>query len=195
MEQNNIFSERVRRLATAAGVASALALLPFTIFFLFFPALLLVGGMIQRRYPNTGRWLVWAGAANLSLIVASYDVVIFRERSPVAMVVIFLVATVLLVWCCAELVVDGIKKMGADPSLPPAETRPVSLSEWILAVILNLLIAWEAVGLVRLTGLNRHSDILYTVGMPLVQAVIVVVFDISLIRRVVKVQRARRANL
>jgi hypothetical protein len=44
MEQTDIFSERIRRLAIATGIVSALALFP--IFFLLYPALLIVGGMI-----------------------------------------------------------------------------------------------------------------------------------------------------
>jgi hypothetical protein len=197
MERTDIFSERIRRLAIATGVASALALFP--IFSLLYPALLIVGGMIQPRYPSAGKWFVWAGAANLAVVVISYDLMMSlhpwrQPKSPAYMVLTFWATTVLLIWCFAELIVDGLRRMSARRSMPPAEPRPVSLGVWILAVVLNLLIVWEATGWVLAPSLHRHPDDFYTLAMALVQAVIVVAFDFSLMRRVVKLRRAQRAG-
>jgi hypothetical protein len=197
MEKTDIFSRRIRRLAIATGVASALALFP--ILSLLYPALLIVGGMIQPRYPITGKWFVWAGAANLAVVVISYDLMMSphpwrQPKSPAYMVLTFWAATVLLVWCSAELIVDGLRRMWAHRSVPPAEPRPVSWGVWVLAVVLNLLVAWEAVGWVLAPSLHRPPVNFYTLGMPLVQAVIVVAFDISLMRGVVKLRRTRRAG-
>ncbi|MGB8730990.1 MAG: hypothetical protein WCC99_07070 [Candidatus Sulfotelmatobacter sp.] len=99
MEQTDIFSDRIRRLAIATGIASALALFP--ILFLLYPALLIVGGMIHPRYPTTGKWFVWMGAASLWPVVIVYDVMMFqdlwgRTKSPEYMVLAFPVTTVLL---------------------------------------------------------------------------------------------------
>jgi hypothetical protein len=55
MEQIDTFSARVRWLAIATGFASALALFP--ILALLYPALLIVGGIIQPRSPSAGRGL------------------------------------------------------------------------------------------------------------------------------------------
>ena len=49
MGQIDIFPERLRWVAIATGAASALALFP--ILFLLYPALLIVGGIIQPSFP------------------------------------------------------------------------------------------------------------------------------------------------
>lgn len=194
MEQTDTFSERIRRLAIATGVAAALALLPILAF--LYPALLIAGGIIQPRFPTAGKWFVWAGAANLAVVVISYDLMMSphpwrQPKSPAYMVLTFWATTVLLVWCSAELIVDGLKRIRAWRSMPPAEPQPVSLGIWILAVVLNLIICKEAAGWLLAPSWHRPPVDVYTLGMPLVQAVIVVAFDISLMRRVVKLRRAR----
>jgi hypothetical protein len=50
MEQTDILSQRIRRLAIATGITSALALFP--IFFLLYPTFLIVGGIIQPSLPK-----------------------------------------------------------------------------------------------------------------------------------------------
>ncbi|MGA7567083.1 MAG: hypothetical protein WBW53_13600 [Terriglobales bacterium] len=197
MQQTDIFSKRIRRLAVGTGIASALALFP--IFFLLYPALLIVGGMIQPRYPTLGKWFVWVGAANLWVVVIMYDAMMSphpwrQPKSPVYMVVTFWAATVLLIWCSVEFVVDGLKRMRARRSLPPVEPRPVSLGVWILAGVLSLFVGRNAAGWVLEPSWRQHSDIFYLLGVTVVQAVLVVSFDISLLRRVVKLMRAPRAQ-
>jgi hypothetical protein len=197
MEQTDIFSERIRRLAIAAGIVSALALFP--IFFLLYPALLIVGGMIQPRYPTIGKWFVWAGAANLWVVVVVYDAMISphpwrQPKSPIYMVVTFWATTVLLIWCSVELVVDGLKRMRARRSMAPVEVRPVSLGLWIFAVVLNLLLGWVAAGWALAPSQYRHTGDFYPFAVTLLQSLPVVAFDISLIRRVVKLRRASRAD-
>ena len=191
MERTDIFSERIRRLAITTGIASSLALFP--ILFLLYPALLIVGGMIQPRYPTMGKWFVWAGAANLWIVVIEYDAMMSlhpwrQPESPVNMVVPFWATTVLLIWCSGELVVDGIRRMRARGSLIPAEPRPVSLVVWIIAGVLSVFVGRQAAGWVLHPSWYRHSDIFYLLWSTVVQAVLVVAFDISLIRRVVETE-------
>jgi hypothetical protein len=197
MEQTDIFSERVRRLAIATGIASALALFP--IFFLLYPALLIVGGMIQPRYPTMGKWFVWAGTANLWVVVVMYDAMMSphpwrQPKSPLYMVATFWATTVLLLWFSVELVVDGLERMRARRSMPLVEQRPVSLGVWILAAVLSLFVGRNAAGWVLEPSWRQHSDIFYLLGITVVQAVLVVAFDISLIRRVIKLRRASHAE-
>jgi hypothetical protein len=197
MEQTYIFSDRIRWLVIATGVASALAFLP--IFAFLYPALLIVGGLIQPRYPNAGKWFVWAAAASLGVVVAHYDAMILphpwhQPKYSLYMVLTFSATTVLLVWCSAELVVDGLRNMWARHSMPPAEARPVSQGVWILAVVLNLLVVWEVTGWMLAPNPHRPPVNFYTLGMPLVHTVIVMAFDISLMRRVVELRRTRSAN-
>lgn len=193
MEQIDVFSGRIRGLAIATGVASALALLP--ILDLLYPALLIAGGVSQPRFPNTGRWLVWGGAAELWVILITYDVfVIFpHPRSqPLLMTVPFSAATVLLLWCSAELIADGVKRLRARRSSPRALPSPVGWGAWIVAAVLNFLIVWSAYGM---ASWRRHPDTpglpdngFYSFGWLLVTGVIAIAFDVSLITKVLEMR-------
>jgi hypothetical protein len=52
LDSADVFSPRMRWLAIATGIASALALFP--VLDLLCPVLLIVGGIIQPRFPSTG---------------------------------------------------------------------------------------------------------------------------------------------
>jgi len=199
MEQTDILSPRIRWLAIATGVASALALFP--VLFLLYPALLIAGGIIQPRFPTTGKWFVWAGAANLGVVVLMYDVMMFphpwrQTKDPEYMVLPFAATTVLLIWCYGELAADGLRRMRARTSMPPAEPRRVSLGVWIFVVGLNLLLVWGAARWVLAPSWHNHSGdfYFYPFAMSLVQALTIAAFDIYLMRRVVMLRRARRAG-
>jgi hypothetical protein len=194
MEKTNIFSGRIRGVAIATGVASALALFP--ILLLLQPALMIAGGLMQPRFPTTGKWFLWAGAANLWPIVMVYDAMMFphpfcQPKSPEYMVLTLSATTVLLTWCSVELVADAVRRMRARTSMPPAEPRPVSRGVWSFAVVLNLLLGWRIVGWLA-PSLYRYSVIFYVLSGLMNQAgSIVVAFDTFLIWRVVKLRRWR----
>jgi hypothetical protein len=137
MEQADIFSRRIRWLAVAAGLASALALCP--ILFLFYPALLIVGAVIQPRFPRTGMWFVWAGAAEVCVVLIIYDSLLFPHRlsQPDYMTLTFSVSTILIMWCSAELVADGLNQLRIRRSMPHTKPSPVGWGEWIVALVLN----------------------------------------------------------
>jgi hypothetical protein len=83
---------------------------------------------------------VWAGAANLWVVVIVHDAMMFPHpwrlsENPIYMMLPFLATTVLLTWCCVELIADGLKRLRTRRSMPPAEPRPVSRAVWILAVV------------------------------------------------------------
>ncbi len=195
MEQTDIFSSRIRWLAIATGVASALALFP--ILFLLYPALLIAGGLMQARFPTTGKWLVWAGAANLWPVVIVYDVMMFpnpwgQTKDPVIMVVQFAATTLLLTWCSVELVADGLKRIRVLRSTQPTEPHPVSLGVWILAVVLNLLLVQSTLGwALAPSGYRSPGNFYSTLATSLVLDLTIVAFDISLIWRVAEARRLR----
>jgi hypothetical protein len=200
MEETDIFSPRIRWVAIATGIAGALALLP--LFFFLYPALLIVGGLIQPRFPAMGKWFVWVGAASLWADVIVYDEMMFQDlrgqtKSPEYMVLTFSATTVLLLWCSAEFVADGLKRVRARRSLPPAEPRSVSRGLWIFAAVLNLFLGWVgwiAANWVLAPSQYRHTTSFSTLTMALLQALPVVALDISLIRRVVKLRRLRQGS-
>lgn len=196
MEQTDIFSRRIRWLAVAAGLASILALFP--VLFLLYPALLIVGAVVQPRFPSAGRWLVWAGAAELCVALITYDAsVLFPHplSQPPYMTLTFSVSTVLIIWCSVELIADALERMRARRSIPRAEPSPVGWGAWIVAVVVNSVIAWSGYGLInwhRQPHDPRLPDTgFYTSCMLLVTAVIVIAFDISLVRRVIELRHTR----
>lgn len=192
----SLFSTRLRCVAVASGVASALALFP--IWFLLHPALLITGGIIQPRHPSAGRWLVWIGAVNVGMITLIYDAMLFPHpwSHPDYMTVAFSVTTILLLWCCVELVVDGIRRLRARSSMPPPVPRPVSRGVWVLALVLSLLVGLRSVGwfagwvFAPAKSVYFHSVPLYSLGMFLANTGIVVAFDISLTREAARFKRA-----
>lgn len=190
MEQAAIFSPRIRRLAVVTGIASALALFP--IFFLLYPALLIAGGIIQPRYPTAGKWFVWAGAANLWVVVIVYDSMMFPHHwrpseNPESMVLPFAVTTVLLIWCTVELIADAILRLRVRSTTPATAPLPVSRGVWIVLAALNLLIGWEVVGWALAPKVYRSSENLYsTLAMSIGQVATVIALDISLLRKIVK---------
>jgi hypothetical protein len=193
MEQPEIFPKRIRGLAIATGIASGFALFPPLL--LQYPALLIVGGIIQPRFPSTGRWFVWAGSIALGPVLVTYDVMLFPRPfiQPGLVAPIFPAATILLVWCCAELVVDGLARKRARRPPPPAETHPVGWAAWIVAFALSL---WIGRGLYGFISGYHSSDhhvtpsVLVATAMTLPLVVIVVAFDLSLISRTIKSRRA-----
>ena len=202
MEQADILPKRIRWLAIAAGIAAALALFP--ILFLLYPALLIVGGIIQPHSPVAGKWFVWGGAAMLGPVLMLYDVMILKDAfssgpytsTPILMWITFPPATFLFAWSCAELAADGVKRVRSRRSMPPAEPRPVSWGEWIVAFVLN---AWVGCGVGAFLGWFRDDHrldagvrISAATSLPLLA--IVLAFDVSLVRRMVKLRRAREGH-
>ena len=197
MEQSDIFSARIRWRAFATGVASALALFP--ILDLLYPPLLIAGGLMQPRFPTTGKWFVWIGAAELWPVLITYDVYVLLPHpfQPLYMGLTFSASTVLLVWCSAELIVDVINRRRVRRSVPRAEPQPVGWGAWIVAAALNATVGWSVYGLIswhhELNPSAPPDTPLYAFWTPLVTAVIAIAFDVSLIGRVVELQRIRRS--
>jgi hypothetical protein len=193
VKESELFSRRVRWLAIATGVVSALALFP--VWFLLPPMFLIAGGIIQSRFTTAGRWLVWAGAAAVGPITFMYDAMLFPHSGlqPQYMAVAFSASTVLLIWCYAELVIDGVRRIRARRSTSPTAPRPVSPGAWILAVVLSLFVGWNSVRWVLAPAPSGyfHSGLFYPLTTFLVEAGVVVAFDISLIRKAAKLRRAR----
>jgi hypothetical protein len=190
----DVFSARIRWVAIATGVVSALALLPAL--FLLYPALLIAGGLMQPRFQTAGKWFLWAGAANLWVLVIVYDAMMIQDtwgptKASEYMVLTFSVTTVLLIWCSVEFIADALKRTRARRSTPPAEPRPVSLGLWIFAVVLNLLLGWIAAGWVLAPIQYRHTGSFYPFALTLFQVLPVVAFDVSLVTRVFRLRRAR----
>jgi hypothetical protein len=135
-------------------------------------------------------------------IFITYDIYVLFPHpfTPFYMGLTFLISNVLLLWCSAELIADGLNRLRARRSSARAQPAPVGWAAWIIAAVLNFLVVWSVYGIIsfhRLPGDPRVPDTaLHTPWMPLLAtAVIVIAFDISLARRIIGLRYARTREL
>ena len=144
---------------------------------------------------------MWGGAAELWVILITYDAfVIFPHplSQPLLMTLTFSVATVLLIWCSAELSADGLTRLQARRSSTRAQPSEVGWGAWIVAAVLNFLVVWSGYGVI---SWHRHPDTpgipdngFYSFGTLLVTTLIVIAFDISLARTVIALKHAKKQS-
>ncbi len=191
MEQTNVFSSKIRWLAVAVGLSAA-ALCPVAA---FVPALLPLAAALQPSLPDPGRqivkWFIWVWAFGMSPALVVLSFLMLNENFPGThyFVVLRALATLpalLIVWWDIELIIDGTRRIRIWRSSSAQEPRPVSLSLWIFAVVVNLLVGWSLINII--TIYHGVSD-LYMLLMSMVEAAIVVSFDIYLSSRVLKRRR------
>jgi hypothetical protein len=110
---NVIISSRIRWLAVATGGFTAVAgSLGFTWGFAIVPSFLIVGAVVQPRFPRAGRVLMCAGALALSFWALSCCVVILPEsrftNRPDA-IALSLISVLLVAWCDVAIVIEEVK--------------------------------------------------------------------------------------
>jgi len=197
MEQSDVFSRKIRWLAIAVGLSAAALSCFLSPVAAVVPALLLLGAALQPSLPDPGKrivkWFTWAWALGWSPYLVGVSFLLLPENLPhtryfVVLRVLSTVSALLILWWDIELIVDGARRIRIWRSAPFQEPRPVGLGLWILAVALNLWVDW---GLVNIINIYHGAGDLYMLVMSMVEAVIVVAFDIYLTWRVVKLRRAR----
>lgn len=187
-----MFSRRLRWLVVATGLVAAIALFP--IVFLLYPAILVAGGALQPRFPKTGRWFAWIGIAELWVVFITYGLRVFFPHpllQPRYMILAFSFTVPLLIWCSAELVADVLKQRRDLRSVRATVSEPMRTSVWI-ATGISLYAAWDAYTLLAWYFQSRDhmADAeLCAFWMRLVLIVIVIAFDISLVRRALEMKR------
>lgn len=201
MEQHDVFSRKIRWLAIAVGVSAAALFSFLSPVAAFVPALLPLAAALQPRLPDPGKqivkWFTWVWAFGWSqgLVVLSFLMLSNNLPGTHYFVVLRALATLsalLILWWDIELIIDGARRIRVWRSAPVQELRPVGLGLWILAVVLNLWVGW---GLVNIISIYHGPGDLYTLAMSIIDAVIVLAFNVYLTWRVVKLRRARRAHV
>jgi hypothetical protein len=195
MEPHDVFSRRMRWLAIAVGLSAAAPSYFLSPLAALVPAFLPLGAALQPSLPDPGKrivkWFMWAWALGWSpyLVVISFLLLLNRLPQAHYFVVLRVLSTVsalLILWWDIELIVDGARRIRMWRSAAAQEPRPVGLGLWILAVALNFWVGW---GLVNIISIYHGVGDLYMLLMSLVLAAIVVIFDIYLTWRVVKLRR------
>ena len=197
MEQHDVLSTKIRRLAVAVGISAAALSCFLSPLAALAPALLPLGAALQPNLPAHGKrivkWFIWAWALGWSPYLVGIGFMLLLNNLPhahyfVVLKVLSAVSALLILWWDIELIVDGARRIRMWRSAPAQEPRPVSLGLWILAVALNLWIGW---GLVNVISIYHGVGDLYMLLMSLVLTVIVIAFDIHLTWRVVKLRRVQ----
>jgi hypothetical protein len=197
MEQDDVFPRRIRWLAIATGLSTAGLYCFLTPFAVLGPAMLILGALLEPRFPRQGKWIIWFWAFGWSMALVPLALVLFHnfprdhEYMMLVLASLLIASTLLVLWLDEELIVDGIRRIRIWRSTPATVPRPVGRGTWIIAIFLNL---WVGSGVVVLAGAYHDANDLYTVAMALVWVVIVLMIDITLITRTVKVRRSSRAG-
>jgi hypothetical protein len=198
MEQSDVFSRKIRWLAIAVGLSAAALFCFLSPVAALVPALLPLGAALQPSLPDPGKqivkWFIWVWAFGWSQGLAVLSFLMLNNTFPrthyfVVLRVLSTLSALLILWWDIELIIDGVRRIQIWRSAPVQEPRPVSLGLWMFAVALNL---WMGGGLVGMISIYRSvAGETYALAMSIVEALIVVAFDVYLTWRVAKLRRAR----
>jgi len=184
-QHGDIISAKIRWLAIAAGC--------FSVIFgaaAFGSLFLILGTIVQPRASTSGRWLMWIGTILLTTTVISFgpgvileQVTLLRQGGKIGVFIIFVIATVLVLWCDVVMLKDALRvshNLWARGSL--------DWLVWVAAIALTAVCAWTGRLTVDMykqgTGLGL-DNLLFTVGLD----VIVGLFDVALMIHAVKRRR------
>jgi hypothetical protein len=200
----DIFSQRIRWLTVAVGLSATVLFFFLTPFAALGPATPVLGAALQPRLPDMAKrvvkWLIWVwafGWSSGSVLLAFLfltDTGLHHDRQFMmrALSSLSVVSVLLVLWWDVELIVDGLRRIRTWRSSPPQEPRAIGTGVWIFSVSLNIWIGW---GLVRTLGEYHGFADLYTFALAFVEAAAVLVFDILLVSRTVKLKRVRRGDV
>jgi hypothetical protein len=191
----HVFSRRMRWLAIAVGLSAAALNCFLSPLAAVVPMLLPLAAALQPSLPDPGKqivkWFIWAWALVWSPYLVGLSFLLMPNNLPhthyfVVLRVLSTVSALLTLWWDIELIVDGARRILIWRSAPVQEPRPVGLGLWMFAIALNLWVGW---GLVNVISIYHGAGDLYMLLMAIVEALIVVAFDIHLTWRVVKLRR------
>jgi hypothetical protein len=201
MLEHDVFSRKIRWLAIAVGLSAAALFCFWSPIAIFVPALLPLGAALQPSLPDPGKrivkWFIWAWASVWSPGLVVISSVMLFDNLPYARYFIILrvlstISALLVLWLDKELIVDAARRIRTWRAAPLQEPSPLSWGLWIFAVVLNLWVGW---GLVNVISIYHGVADLYMLVMSMVEAVIVVAFDVYLTWRVVQLRRTRRVHV
>lgn len=195
MEQSDVFSRKIRWFAISVGLSVSALFCFLSPSAAIVPMLLPLAAALQPSLPDPGKqivkWFIWVWAFGWSpgLVVLGFLMVDNLPHTRFFLVLrgVSTLSALLILWWDIELIVDGTSRIRIWRSAPAQEPRPVSLALWIFAVALNLWLGWGFIGMIN----TYHGDAggIFALAMSIVETMIVIVFDIHLAWRVVKLRR------
>ncbi|MGB9234985.1 MAG: hypothetical protein WCC04_11265 [Terriglobales bacterium] len=166
---------------------------------------LVLGVIAESRSPRQGRWLMWVGAAYMSVTLLQMEIRILPEMlaelrsyhrlgglGPI--LTPLCIASILLIgWCDVALLIDAITDRRSRITPERGFSNAMNLLVWITALCFSAYTFWGIPSLERVFfryGFER-LDILLT---GLASILIAIMFDVALAIDAVKMWRAWRAN-
>jgi hypothetical protein len=161
---------------------------------------LILGLIADALGARRGRWLMWMGAAFLSVTILQMELVIFPEfvaelRSfhkleglgPV-LLPLWIASILSIIWCDVAFVIEGVRTRRGQV---PFDRRFPTTGDWIVWVTALLFSVYSFSGapfLVRALkqGFDRHDIVLTALAL----IVIAVVFDVALMIDAIKMRQA-----
>ena len=126
MERSTKSNNLIRWVAViTGGIAGVAGSLGFGLPFIAVPSVLVVGAILRRQWQRTGTWMMWIGAALLSLWTLPYGSLILlspppTDRSGVAVIVTTAATVLLVVVCDIVLAVEAFKGRPQPSGSPDA---------------------------------------------------------------------------
>lgn len=152
MSESDRLPRRITWVVALTGVLSIICLSAIGLFNLS-SILLIVGIVVQLWLYRLGRWLVWFGAAGLSLLVFGFDILLLRHPVPYhdRGTLLLAMSTCVLIWCDAELVIEAFARFRNRTHSP----QPLNIYEWIFVTILNL---WTLLAAAFIAVRGHHAS-------------------------------------
>jgi len=198
-----IVVDRTRRLAIATVCVTAAATLTTGGGFLLTIPLIL-GVIADYRSARRGRWLMWVGAAYLSVTLLQMEILILPEfvaelRSyhhlgGLGSVVfpLSIASILLIIWCDVALLIDAVKTRRSSIAPERFSLGTTDWIVWITALLFSVYSFWGIPFLLR--AFNQGFDRLDILLTELALIFIAIVFDVALVIDAVKVWHARRTG-
>lgn len=175
-------SSRLRWLAIAAGLTSAVAFYPSGFLFIY-PILLFGGGILAPRLNRPGRWLMWIGAIGTDCILLQYNIIAFHRvrfgngTILSTFLILMSLSTLLATWCSIELIVDDLIYMHLQSA------QPISCFERTFRWIIN---CWALYSIVASLITYKHSGDSHVFWAASIPVLVALLLDLSTIKKVIR---------
>jgi len=200
-QANWVVTRRIRSLAVATGcfIAVGGSSSAGGLYCPIVAGILVLGAIVQPHSPRAGKWLMWAGASLLTLLFVPFSILVlpkaigglryYHDYSDLGVISHWVVSLLLLIWCDTVLVIDTWRIRGVREV---AELRPPGDGEWLVCLAALGLSLWLLVICVLGVSAYRRIGGLDILLMSLALGLLVVLFDVALAIKVVKMWRTRR---
>ena len=185
-----------RQIAIAAGIVAILALFGYGLPGLLVGSMPIVGAAVEPYIGRVGRWLLIAGAFNLTIVAAAGAIghalalrdPAFRDSNAILGTSLLTLSLVLIVWCDTALVIHTVKSSHSATPIEQPYLRPLRWLVWLEALIGSALFFAEAVS--ECIQVSHHAlGVSLGSALPLVvfPSLVLLAFDVALVANTIRI--------